>query len=277
MPSPFPGMDPYLESPDWFPDLHDGLIFTIKAALQARLPRAYYARCRQRIWLDLGHQPPVEPDVDVLRSGGSEPVRWRRDANGGGVAVAEPVTSEPVVVSVAWMMGDPFHDPYLEIHRRQGTDDIVVAVLEILSPSNKTPGDHGRNLYVAKQQETLLSDAHLIEIDLLRAGTHATAVPIELARAKAGLFDYHVCVHRSDQFKDFFIYPIKLEAKLPVIAVPLLPGDPDVALDLQAAFDRAYDDGPYERAVRYDMATVEPPLRVEQAEWVKARLAAEQV
>ena len=35
MPSPFPGMDPYLESPDWFPDLHDGLIFTIKAVLQA--------------------------------------------------------------------------------------------------------------------------------------------------------------------------------------------------------------------------------------------------
>ncbi len=23
MPSPFPGMDPYLESLDWFPDLHD--------------------------------------------------------------------------------------------------------------------------------------------------------------------------------------------------------------------------------------------------------------
>jgi len=26
MPSPCPGMDPYLESPDWFPDLHDGMI-----------------------------------------------------------------------------------------------------------------------------------------------------------------------------------------------------------------------------------------------------------
>jgi Protein of unknown function (DUF4058) len=52
MPSPFPGMDPYLEGPDWFPDLHDALIFAIKAALQKRLPRAYYARCRQRVWLD---------------------------------------------------------------------------------------------------------------------------------------------------------------------------------------------------------------------------------
>jgi hypothetical protein len=269
-------MDPYLESADWFPNLHDGLIFTIQAALQARLPRAYYARSRQRVWLDLGHRPPVEPDVDILRSGGPKPVRRRRDADaGGGVAVAEPITTDPVVVSVNGMMGDPMHEPYLEIHRRQGTDDIVVAVLEILSPSNKTPGDHGRNLYVSKQQATLLSEAHLIEVDLLRAGTHATAVPLDLALARAGSFDYHVCVHRSDHFKDFFVYPIQLKSKLPVIAIPLLPGDADVALDLQAVFDRAYDEGPYERAVRYDLATVEPPLRPEQAERVKARLAAE--
>ena len=277
MPSPFPGMDPYLESPDWFPNLHDGLIFTIQAALQASLPRPYYARTRQHVWLDLGHRPPVEPDVDVLRSGGLRSVRRRRDADSGGVAVAEPVTSDPIVVSVDWIMGDPSHEPFLEIHRRQGTDDVVVAVLEILSPSNKTPGDHGRNLYVAKQQETLLSPAHLIEIDLLRAGTHATAVPLELARTKASAFEYHVCVHRSDQFNNFFVYPIKLESKLPVIAVPLLPGDPDVPLDLQAVFDRAYDEGPYDRAVRYDMATVEPALSPQQAEWVKGRLAAEKV
>ena len=53
MPSPFPGMDPFLESPDWFPDLRDGLIFTMQAALQACLPRMYYARSRQHVWLDL--------------------------------------------------------------------------------------------------------------------------------------------------------------------------------------------------------------------------------
>jgi len=72
MPSPFPGMDPYLESPDWFPDLHDGMIFSIKEGLQALLPRSYYARSRQRVWLGLEHRDHVEPDVDVLRSGGRE-------------------------------------------------------------------------------------------------------------------------------------------------------------------------------------------------------------
>jgi hypothetical protein len=42
MPSPFPGMDPYLESPVWFPNLHHDLIFCIKETLQTRLPVSYY-------------------------------------------------------------------------------------------------------------------------------------------------------------------------------------------------------------------------------------------
>ena len=44
MPSPFPGMDPYLESPDWFPDLHGSLIFLMKETLRRSLPRPYYAQ-----------------------------------------------------------------------------------------------------------------------------------------------------------------------------------------------------------------------------------------
>ncbi len=47
MPSPFPGMDPYLESPDWFPDLHGSLIILLKEALQRSLPGPYYAQSSQ--------------------------------------------------------------------------------------------------------------------------------------------------------------------------------------------------------------------------------------
>ena len=38
MASPFPGMDPYLESPDWFPNLHDGLITFLVGALNRGCP-----------------------------------------------------------------------------------------------------------------------------------------------------------------------------------------------------------------------------------------------
>ncbi len=174
MPSPFPGMDPYLESPDWFPDLHDNLIFSIKAALQERLPAAYYARSRQRVWLELEHRP-VEPDVDVLRAGGAQS-RFH-EPEGGAVAVAELVTTEPVVVTVESIEGNPFEEPFLEIRRRQGTDDVLVASMEILSPSNKTQGNSGRVMYLAKQQEILKGPVHLIEIDLLRGGTHSPRSP----------------------------------------------------------------------------------------------------
>jgi hypothetical protein len=59
---------------------------------------------------------------------------------------------------------------------------------------------------------------------------------------------------------------------LPVLAIPLLPGDPEVLLDLQSAFDRAYDDGPYRKAVRYGEDPIRPALRPEQAEWVQSIL-----
>ena len=41
MPSPFPGMDPFLEHPEVFPDLHDSLGATLRESLNARLPEPY--------------------------------------------------------------------------------------------------------------------------------------------------------------------------------------------------------------------------------------------
>ncbi len=268
MPSPFPGMDPYVESPDWFPCLHDCLIFGILESLQLRLPESYYAQSTQRVWLEVTHRS-VEPAIDVIHSG-RRPSRWQVDE--GGVAVAEEVDlAEPVLVSVEAVEHDPFEEPFIEIRRRQSNGVRLVASIEVVSPANKTPGNPGREKCLAKQAEILTGQAHLIEIDLLRDGTHATAVPRELAIAKAGPFDYHVCVHRFDRPNNFSVYTIRLEQRLPGIAIPLLPGDPDVPLALQAVFDRAYGAGPYRRAINYGEDRIIPPLRPEQLEWVNAR------
>src|SRR5271165_4402057 len=85
MPSPFPGMDPYLESLDWFPDLHDSLITFVKGTLQQRLPEFYYAQSSQRVWLEYS-QRYVEPDLEVVRSG-----QEARRRGSGGIAVAQPL------------------------------------------------------------------------------------------------------------------------------------------------------------------------------------------
>ena len=115
-----------------------------------------------------------------------------------------------------------------------------------------------------------MHDGALVEIDLLRGGVHTTAVPLDRLEAQAGPFDYQVSIHRSDRFEDFLVYPIRLEEPLLEIAIPLLPGDPDVRIDLQAAFNRACDTGPYRRRVRYSESTPVPPLRPDQAEWAGA-------
>ncbi len=276
MPSPFPGMDPYLEHPRFFPDLHGGLIFAIKQSLQPILPQPYYAQSGEKVWLELS-QRYVEPDVDVMRERRrSEPPP--RSSSRGGVALAEPEVethleaSQPVLITVEDVVHDEHIEPFLEIRGRWSGQDRLVATIEVVSPSNKAPGDQGFDRYRAKQREILAAQVHLIEIDLLRGGTHVTAVPRDIARDKAGPYDYHVSVHRFNLPRDYFVYPIRLQQRLPVIEIPLLPEDPSVLLDLQAAFNRAYDAGPYRKRILYGEDPIEPPLEIEQTEWAKAIL-----
>jgi hypothetical protein len=261
-------MDPYLESPDWFPNLHHDLIFCIKEALQPRLPGSYYIQSNQRVWMEYS-QRYVEPDVEVVHSGR----RPRRRARGG-VAVAEPRPDEPRVVSVEIIEHGPFQESFVEIRQRRGKAVRLVASIEVLSLSSKKPGNPGREEYQRKQREVLDGEVHLVEIDLLRGGTHTSAVPQDLAEAKAGSFDYHVSIHSFDRPHDYFLYPILLSQRLPTIAIPLLPGDPKVMLDLQAVLDRAYDAGPYTREVAYATDPAVPRLRPDQAKWAAARIKA---
>jgi Protein of unknown function (DUF4058) len=174
------------------------------------------------------------------------------------------VATEPVVVRLAQ---DEVRETLLEIHAQPGGERLV-ATIEVLSLANKTPAGHGRTPYLQKQQEVLQSQVHLVEIDLLRGGQHTTAVPIDAAVAAAGFFDYHVCVRRWDAADRFFLYPVYLQHRLPVVAVPLLPSDPPVRIDLKAVLDRCYDSGQYRRRVRYDQPPA-PPLRHDQAAWAE--------
>ena len=78
-----------------------------------------------------------------------------------------------------------------------------------------------------------------------------TAVPLQFALRTTGSFHYHVWRLWAEQPFDFFLYPRLLPMRLPVIEVPLLPGDPAIKVDLQALLDRCYDMGRYHRRVRY--------------------------
>ena len=251
MPSPFPGMDPWLESADVFPDLHERLVIYLSEVLNALMPPGYVATTRKLVWVDPYTRR--EPDVSVLGRG-TPPT--------GAAAVATlPGLLELGEEEVS---ADPVEVPYLEILTDRGKR--VVTAFEVLSPANKAAGSPGRTAYLDKQQEYRLGGVNIVEIDLLRAGAHTTAASRPRLEQVGGEFDYHASVRVAGPPVKRYAAPIKMTDRLPAIGIPLDRGVPPVTVDLQPLLDRAYDTGRYPELVRYD-SPPEPPLTAEQAEW----------
>ncbi len=254
----FPGMDPYLEDPQLWPGVHSRLIVYLADQMEPFLRPRYVAAIQERVFIE-GPDREVIPDV------------WLKQAErpGGGRQAAIADADEPVVVQVSEL---EVHESYIEIldlHSGQR----VVTVIEVVSPSNKFPGP-GRDLYLAKQREVRASTAHLVEIDLLRAGQHVLAVPERVARGRRS-YDYLVCVNRARGLRDLFdLYPRRLRERLPRIRIPLADEDPDIPLDLQAALARVHEAGSYRDRINYQ-SPCQPPLEAEDQTWADALVRSE--
>jgi len=260
MPSPFPGMDPWLESPGVFPDVHDALIFLLREALNASLPNGYRARGATRIWMEEDRQR--MPDVSVTSR-----TDWERPANGG-VAV-EAYTRVGMLDVEADFLPEPIEEQYLEIRTIAG--DRLITAIEILSLANKAPGDAGRGAYRQKQSEYRTNQINLVEIDMLRGGQHTTSIPIDELRKRGNSFDYHVCVTATELSGRYFISPFRLADRLPTVAIPLEGTTGPVSINLQPLLDRAYDTGRYDDSTYSTLRTV-PPLTPEQQTWAESIL-----
>jgi Protein of unknown function (DUF4058) len=145
--------------------------------------------------------------------------------------------------------------PFLEIRDRLGHD--LVTVIELLSPSNKRPGDD-REQYLAKRRELLHSPTHLVEIDLLRGWR---PMPQD-GRPEC---DYSVMVSRAERRRAAGFWPIRLRDRLPVIPIPLRAPDVAARVDLQEAIHRAYDGPGYEHFIY--RGEPEPSLSPGDAAW----------
>jgi Protein of unknown function (DUF4058) len=253
MPSPFPGMDPWLEAADVFPDLHESLIFLIKGELNALLPAGYVATSKNRVWVD--EVQSREPDVSVLGT---------IQAGSGGTAVLPGLT-----VIDEEFGSDPVEESYLEIYSMPGKR--LVTAIEVISLTNKHAGKRKRKPYLLKQKEYHKGRVNLVEIDLLRAGPHVTLVSRDRLERKVGSFDYHISVRTEHPASRLFAAGIKLAAPLPSLAVPLDQNAGHVMVDLQKILDQAYESGRYERLVDYT-TWCDPPLPAAQRKWAEAIL-----
>jgi hypothetical protein len=255
MPSPFPGMDPYLESPAIWPDFHSQFIAAIKADLNSRLPSRYAARADRYVWIH-------EPDANERRLLGKPDVYVADPANGGN-GPARPstlVAPATVVLSAVRREGQRYVKIIdLRAHR-------VVTVIEVLSPTNKAAGEDREN-YLVKRSEYLGSRINLVEIDLLRSGER-----MPWGDPSPPTANYYVLISRVEEFPTAGVWPLSIRESLPEIPIPLSPPDEEAQLFLQKCFDRAYDEGRYQLEIDYSQPP-SPPLTESDATWSRELLS----
>ena len=254
MPSPFPGMDPYLERPDLWPDFHSNLASEIRARLNQRFTPRYFARLSVSITYkvaEIGETRIVRQEVSIHRLSPSSET---------GTSVAIP----PAPVKSRIPLEAPLRLYSVEI--RKADTGQLVTVMEILSPVNKRVGHEAHGDYLRKRRDLLRSAVHLMEIDLLRGGERP---PLEDPVPPA---PYYVTLSRAERRPTVEVWPIRLMDPLPVLPVPLLEPDPDVPLDLGATVATVYERGAYGVQIDYRQPPPPPPLLEGGRAWLDARL-----
>lgn len=252
MPSPFPGMDPYLEGALWT-TLHHGLGTEIVRQLAPKLRPNYIALPVERFVME------VSPGVSVTTASVYPDV--------GGVKAQPQPADRPKAATISAPLRlatiVPEAVPHVSVEIRDTSQRRLVTVIEILPPTNKRGA--GNQEYLAKRQRLLLSTVHLLEIDLLRMGER---VPMQQPLPDA---PYFVLLSRAEERPMTEVWPIALDQALSTVPVPLLPGDDDILLDLQAAFTAAYDLPGYDLIIDYTQPP-DVPFTEGEAEWVERHL-----
>ena len=253
MPSPFPGMNPYLEHAEVWHDFHESFMPRVRDRLVAQIGRGYVVKLEQHLYVE--ELPPQKSRTLFGRSDISvaEKKTRARDPESTTALVESPVQVVPLLV-------DEFTECYVEIRDRQSRK--LITVIELLSPSNKTGND--RNQYLSKRDQILKSTASLVEIDLLRAGER---LPFEWLPP----CDYYIMVSRHQHRPPAQFWPIMLRDPLPTIPIPLRESDGDAQLDLQQLLHEIYDGADYGGHIYENPIT--PPLSADDALWAERQLA----
>jgi hypothetical protein len=249
MPSPFPGMDPYLEGSEWT-SVHIELSSEIARQLAPKLRPKYIVRTARRFVTE------IPADV-AITAGDIYPDVSVSDTAHQGALSESAVTVASAPLQLATVM--PTRVPLVTIEIRDVVNRELVTAIEVLSPTNKR--GEGYQEYMEKRWRLLYSATHLIEIDLLRTGRR---VPMQQPLPPA---PYFIFLSRAERRPIVEVWPIQLNMPLPVVPVPLSVDDPDVALDLQSALNTVYDALNYDLSVDYTHPP-EVPIKDETITWV---------
>jgi hypothetical protein len=246
MPSPFPGMDPYLEREGYWSTFRARLLLLIAEAIQSEVRPRYWVGVEERLY----HTFPGEP-VSFATAEHRRPV--------GGTVHSGPVG---VIVPVREVV----RESYLAVQHPRTSE--VVTVIEMLTPGNKTPGP-GREYYLQVRNAALWRGINVVEIDLRRGGQR-----IPLLEGPQG-YDYSVLVCCAGDPRSSRLYPFSMREPAPSFPVPLSPDEPEVCIGLSELLANAYEGGGFGLVVDYGI-TPAPALSGADAEWAAALLAQRQ-
>ncbi|MBT9316818.1 DUF4058 family protein [Leptothoe spongobia] len=249
MKNPFPGMNPYLEHPALWHQVHNRLIVAIADAITPQVAPKYRVSIEERIYTSV--------EDGLLVGIADVAVAGRQTST---TTITTATATKPIPVQVP--MPAEVTERFLEVRLTQSGD--IVCVIEVLSPKNKRSGV-GRETYQAKRQKILQSQTTLIEIDLLRGGE---PMPI-LASIEA---PYRILVSRGHNRPAADLYAFGLTEPLPTIPIPLLKGDTEPVVDLQALLNDIYTRARFDLSIDYEQP-LKPTFGEAETAWVKSILA----
>ncbi|MCJ8279658.1 MAG: DUF4058 family protein [Rivularia sp. ALOHA_DT_140] len=251
MSSPFPGMNPYLENPVLWQQIHKHLIIAIADALSPQVRPVFIVEIKERVYKDIDHNVDLIkiPDVAVKTS------QIEKKSETENIAVAAS-TIKPVTVKLP--IPKTVKESYLEI--RDINTKEVITTIEVISPKNKRSGE-GRKIYDEKRLKVFGSASSLIEIDLLRTGEPMKILDNNIQS------DYRILVSRSNQRPKADLYTFNLTENIPKFPLPLYKGDKEPIVDLQELINGIYERASYDLVIDYSQEPV-PELNEDNKVWV---------
>ncbi|MFH7029442.1 MAG: DUF4058 family protein [Heteroscytonema crispum UTEX LB 1556] len=247
MENPFSGMNPYLEQPEFWHQVHNRLIVAIADDLTPQIAPKYRVSIEERVYTSVD---------DILLVGIADVAAANRNTTGTGATLTTAKLAEPRKVKLP--MPEQVIERFLEVRSTQSRE--VVAVIELLSPKNKRSKE-GRAAYESKRQKILASATNLVEIDLLRLGE---AMPI-LEAIDTG---YRILVSRSYKRPDADLHTFDLKDQIPAFPVPLREGEPEPVVDLQRLLNEVYDRARFDLAIDYSQP-LKPALSPDEEAWMR--------
>jgi hypothetical protein len=237
-------MNPYLEQNDTWEDFHHDFFTRARELLSAQIGPNYVVKIEVSLYL---HELSAE-ERHFFGKADAGVVGWTPSMGGTSASLPAPVRLTLPAVEIT-------RHSSLEIRDRRNRR--VVTVIELLSPSNKTPGAD-RDDYLAKRRNILGSMTNFVEIDLRRGGQRPDLPVLPPC-------DYYVLVCRYTARRNADMWPIALRERLPVVPIPTSEPDPDVPLDLQDVLHKVYDAADYGKYIYTEKP--DPPLSPEDAAW----------